>query len=314
MRIAIFSMVFLAIIACGEAPVSAADSGVDTQAQAAVSTDAPALAEEGGEQQEFTCPVCGEKFFAGRHGQSGLTMKCPKCGAEVCEKAEAEKGFCLGTDVGFFSTYVSRGLTITDGPVFQPDVWASYRGLTLSVWGSIDLTDKNKLGGEISELDYTLDYSNNIGKVAYSAGVIYYTFPNTSADDTSEVYAGLGYDVLLKPKLVVYYDFWQADGFYGVMSISHSFGLPELIKGIKSSIDLSAQVGLGSKNFNEFNLKVSHTTFTDYVLLASIPVSLTENLSIKPTMSYSSVLDKTIRTKNQHNDNMVFGGVISASF
>lgn len=314
MRTTLLLMTFIVLIACGGTPVFAADESTNTQPQAAAPTEAPALADEGGDQQEFTCPVCGEKFFAGRHGQSGLTVKCPKCGAEVCTKAEMEKVFCFGTDAGFFSKYVSRGLTLTDGPVFQPDIWASYKGFTLSIWGSMDLTDKNKLSGDFSEFDYTLDYSNNIGKLAYSGGVIYYNFLNTGAKDTSEVYAGVSCDVLLKPKLVVYYDFWQVDGFYGVISIRHSFGMPELIKGLKPSVDLSAQVGLGSKNFNEFNFKDSHTAFTDYVLTAAIPVSLTDNFSIKPTVSYSSVLDKTIRTKSSHNDNLIYGAVLSASF
>jgi len=308
MRIAIFSVVFLALIACGGAPVFAAVSDTNTQAQAATSTGA--TDNSGGEQQEYTCPNCGKKFSLGHHGESGETVKCPNCGA-VCEEG---KGFCFGTDVGFFSAYVSRGVKFTDAPVFQPDVWASYKGFTLNIWGNMDLTNKNRLSGDFTEFDYTLDYSNSIGPLSYSAGAIYYNFLNTSAGDTAEVYAGISYDVLLKPKLVVYYDFWQGDGFYGVMSISHSFELPELVKGIKSSVDLSAQVGLGSKNDNEYNFKDSHTAFTDYVLTAAIPVSLTGNLSIKPTVSYSSVLDKTIRTKNQHNDNMIYGGVVSASF
>jgi predicted RNA-binding Zn-ribbon protein involved in translation (DUF1610 family) len=313
MRTVILLMVLIAFIAFGGVPVFAADGDIDTQAQAAASTDTQAATDSGG-QQEFKCPGCGEMINIGGHSQSGQTMKCPECGAEVCEKAEEEKEFCFGADAGFFSKYVSRGITWTDGPVFQPDLWASYKGFTLSVWGSMDLTDKYDLGGEISELDYTLDYSNNIGPLAYSGGIIYYTFPNTGDDDTSEVYAGLGYDIMLQPKLVVYYDFWQADGFYGVMSFSHSFELPEVVKGVKSSVDLSAQVGLGSKNYNEFYSGDSHTAFTNYLLTVAIPVSLTDNFSLKPTVSYSSVLDRTIRTKNPHDDNVIFGAVVSASF
>ena len=311
MRIAVFSMVFLALIACGKAPVFAADSDVNTQAPAAASTEAPVPALPNcADMQEYKCPNCGKTFSLGRRGDSGEAVKCPNCGAEVCKE---EKGISLGADAGFFSKYVSRGLNYTDAPVFQPDVWASYKGFTLSIWGSMDLTKKNRLAGDFSEFDYTLDYSNSIGKFSYSAGTIYYNFLNTSASDTAEVYAGIGYDILLKPKLVVYYDFWQGDGLYGVVSIRHSFELPE-VKGVKSSLDLSAQVGIGSKNMNEYNFGDSHDAFTDYLLTAAIPVTLTDILSIKPTVSYSSVLDKTIRTKSSLNDNIIFGGVVSASF
>ncbi len=311
MRTAIIVMVFIALFVFGNAPVFAAEGDTGTQPQAATSTEVPDLP-ACGDMQEYTCPNCGKTFSLGRRGESGETVKCPYCGCEVCKE---EKGISLGADAGFFSKYVSRGLNYTDAPVFQPDVWASYKGFTLSIWGSMDLTDKNRLSGDFSEFDYTLDYSNCIGPLSYSGGAIYYNYLNTSASDTAEVYAGIGYDILLKPKLVVYYDFWQADGFYGVASIRHSFELPEFVKGIKSSVDLSAQVGLGSRNNNEFNFGGDkHTAFTDYLLTAAIPVSLTDVFSIKPTVSYSSVLDRTIRTKSRLNDNMIYGGVVSASF
>lgn len=265
--------------------------------------------------ETIKCPNCGENINIGRHGQEGLTVKCPHCGKEVdVKKMEEENGICYGADAGFFSKYVSRGVVTTDGPVFQPDIWVSYRNFTFSVWGNIDLTDLNGQGGNFNEADYTLDYSGSLNKLSYSAGLTYYTFPHTGADDTSEVYLGLGYDFPLNPKIAVYYDFWQADGFYGAFSLSHSFGLPKVWEQVEASLDISAQVGLGSKNFNSFNFGAEHTAFTDLVLTASLPVTVFEHVTVKPTVSYSSVLDRTIRTKNFRNDNIIYGGVISASF
>jgi len=304
-----FSFV-LTVLTC--MPVFAAEQQ-DMKAEdqtATPSGTSDALVADEGVSSMRTCSNCGKRFTVGRHGQEGQIMKCPYCGKE-CEKEE-EKGFCIGADMAFMSKYVSRGMTTNDDPVFEPNLWASYKGFTFSAWGNLDLTNYGGMSGNFNEADYTLDYSNSLDKLGYSVGVIYYTFPHSEAKDTSEVYAGVSYDVLLQPKIVVYYDFWQADGFYGNFSVSHGFELPE-IKGIKSSLDLSAQVGLGSKNFNEFNFGDSHTAFTDMVFTASLPVAISDHFSVKPTVSYSTALDRTIRTKNFKNDNVIWGAVISAS-
>jgi len=289
------------------APVFA-DGGV-----AAQDSDGEASAVD--DQQEVECPNCGGKFAVGRHGQEGLVMKCPHCGkeVEVCKKMEEEeKGLCYGMDMAFMSKYITRGTVSTDGPVFEPNIWASYKGLTLSVWGNLDLADRH--GGNITETDYAVDYSNSLGRLNYSAGLIYYAYPHTGSNDSSELYAGLGYDTILRPRLVVYYDYWQVDGYYGAFSIGHGFDLKEALKGLNASLDLSAQVGLGSKRFNNSNFGASHTAFTDLLLTSSLPVSLSDHITVKPTVCYSTVLDRTIRTKNFKNDNVVYGGVVSLSF
>ena len=244
---------------------------------------------------------------------SGETMNCPHCGKEICTKEEAEKVICFGADMAFMSMYVSRGMTTNNDPVFEPNLWVSYKGFTASFWGNMDLTNYNGMSGNFNEVDYALDYSNSLDKLGYSAGFIYYTFPHTGDNDTAEFYAGLGYDVLLKPKLIVYYDFLQVDGFYGNFAISHSFEVPEFSKAVKASFDLCAQVGMGSKNFNSFNFGCDHTSFSDMVFTASLPVSISDYFTVKPTVSYSTVLDRTIRTKNFKNDNVIWGAVLSAS-
>ena len=267
--------------------------------------------DEGGEVVQ--CPNCGTRVAVGRHGQEGQVMKCPYCGKEFCVREEVEKGLCYGVDAAFLSKYVARGVTTTDGWVFEPNVWASYKGFTGSVWANMDLTNRNRNRGEFNEVDITLDYSTSFGGLGLSGGSIYYTYPNTDAKDTAEVYAGVGYDMLLSPRLTVYYDFWQVDGFYGVFSLSHGFELPQPAPWMKPSLALSGQVGWGSKNFNSFNFGTDHSTFTDMVYTASLPVQVFDRFTVKPLVSYSSVLDRTLRSKNEHNDNVIWGAVFSAA-
>ena len=253
-------------------------------------------------QGQTVQPSCADAGDGG--GQTQKQVESPAC-------AEPEREICSGADASFFSKYVSRGVDMTDGPVFEPDAWISYRHFTATVWANVDLTDKNHKDGKFTEFDFTLDYSASIGKLGLSAGAIYYDY--VSAPNTAEVYGSVNYDTFLSPKLVVYYDCWQADGFYGVLSMGHTFCLPRPAKWLNPSLSLSGQVGWGSSNFNSYSWGANHSTFTDAVFTAGLPTRISSRLSLTPTVSYSTVLDRTIRTKNHKNDNIIWGAVVSAN-
>jgi len=50
-----------------------------------------------------------------------------------------------GADLDVVSRYVWRGLALSKGPVLQPEVWASYRDLTVSAWANVLLTSEAEL-------------------------------------------------------------------------------------------------------------------------------------------------------------------------
>ena len=100
----------------------------------------------------------------------------------------------VGTD--FVSSYVWRGLELGDVSM-QPTLGVSYKGLSLSAWGSVGLSNP----ADTKELDLTLAYSVggfNIGVTDYwfNAGLDplnrYFKY---AADETSHVFeANVGYD------------------------------------------------------------------------------------------------------------------------
>lgn len=299
----------MAVMSCAPALAGEREAVMEQGGVAAYSED-PA-----GEEASMKCPNCGERIVLGRHGHTGpATVCCPYCGKQICPAGEAEKAFSAGADAGFFSRYVSRGVVTTDGPVFQPDAWLSYNGLTFSVWGNMDLTDTNGNRGEFNELDFALSYSREWGKLDFSAGGVYYDFPNTDAADTAEVYASAGYDILLHPVIAVYYDFLEVDGFYASAGISHCIELPLGVDSVTASLDLSAQAGWGSRNFNQFNLGTERGAFTDLVVTAGLPVSLGKRFTITPSVGYSTVLDRGVREQNELDDNIVWGLTAQACF
>ena len=109
-------------------------------------------------------------------------------------KAQDTVETTVGTD--FVSSYVWRGLELGDVSM-QPTLGVSYKGLSLSAWGSVGLSNP----ADTKELDLTLAYSVggfNIGVTDYwfNAGLDplnrYFKY---AADETNHVFeANVGYD------------------------------------------------------------------------------------------------------------------------
>ena len=71
--------------------------------------------------------------------------------------ADEEISFDLTVD--HFGKYIWRGQNLDDDIVLQPGISANYNGLTVGIWGSMELTKINNCRNEITEFDFSLDYS-----------------------------------------------------------------------------------------------------------------------------------------------------------
>lgn len=121
-----------------------------------------------------------------------------------------------------FSHYVWRGITLTDGPVFQPSFTISHaNGLSLEVRGNVDLADDNDAAGKISEALFILDWAKRVGELEIGAGFVEFLFPNTPFPGTREVYLRLALDALVSPKLELHYDFDEIEGTYARLALAY---------------------------------------------------------------------------------------------
>src|SRR3972149_8340130 len=74
--------------------------------------------------------------------------------------AENELGFEIISD--FFSKYIWRGQNLNDDYVFQTGGTVNCGNLSAGIWGNLDLTNINDRSGDFSEVDYFLDYSDDL--------------------------------------------------------------------------------------------------------------------------------------------------------
>jgi hypothetical protein len=220
----------------------------------------------------------------------------------------------IGASADLLSKYIWRGQNLVDDWVLQPGANVSYRGITVSAWGNLDLTDENYHKGEFSEVDLTLDYSGQVPGsdfLNYSLGVIYYDFPvSGGGEDTWELYWGFGLDVPASPSVTVYHDVDEAEGTYISFGVGHSFeNAVEIGPDTWLGVDLSAGIGWGSSGYNESYWTVNKSAMNDLVLSAAFPFEVA-GFTITPSVNYVTLMSDEIRSPNAYGSNdMWYTGV-----
>ena len=237
---------------------------------------------------------------------------CEACGLN----SDTERpGLNLKLDMA--SKYVSRGVCISDRPVFQPCAGLTLDGFEASAWGSLDTTAANGRRHSFQELDYTLGYSRQLKDVpgvkslTLSAGHIWYVFPAQNPGRTRELYAGAQMeDVPLKPSVTAYHDYVQADGVYVSPTLEHTFCVCRDVL----HLTLKGGVGWSDGGMNRFNIGVERNVagFVDATLSATLTWKLTELLSISGTIAGSQLVDRRLREfakEDGANAGFVWGGL-----
>lgn len=216
----------------------------------------------------------------------------------AAEAVSAENDIEFGVTSDFFSKYIWRGQNLDDDFVFQPSISASYKGLTASVWGNLELTNINGNSGDFSELDYSLDYSAampGIDGVGYSVGAIYYDFPGTVVKDTTEVYWGLNFELPLNPSVTVYHDVDEAEGSYVSLAVGHSIeNILEITPDIPVGLDLGASLGWGSGSYNKYYWGTEQSKLQDLALSVAFPMELA-GWTVAPNLNYVMLVSDDIR-------------------
>lgn len=215
-------------------------------------------------------------------------------GVSTAAPAAAQGEF--GITASFFSSYVWRGLSLTNKPVLQPDISLSLplgaASLTVGGWGNVELgsydgeDDITQGGGSsfnLSEFDPYAEIGFSAGKAEIALGGIGYIYPNeddapaNSDINTFEVYGTIGLGVPLNPTLAVYYDVSKVKGLYVEGSISHDIPLgPKALTlgalvGYSSSMKPSADDE--SANFSDDGL--THVDLSAEIELSAGPFSIT---------------------------------------
>ncbi|NOY23808.1 MAG: hypothetical protein GXO70_09915 [Acidobacteria bacterium] len=162
----------------------------------------------------------------------------------ICFNANA---FDMKGEISIRSGYSWRGLQINDAAVFQPSVMFSSGNFWAEVWGNMDLTNVNDDQYHMNEVDITIGYDWEFSKVTMSTGAIHYTYPGSEEAATTELFAGVLFDIPLSPAFTMYHDVDQFEGTFIEFSISHSFQV--FSEDFSDGLTFTAMIGYGSADF-----------------------------------------------------------------
>ncbi len=226
--------------------------------------------------------------------------------------AEDEITFELTAD--YFSKYIWRGQNLNDDPVFQPGISAAYGNLTAGIWGSLDLTNINDRNSDFFEVDYYLDWSDDLPDfegISYSVGVIYYDFPGSYADgtrlpDTLEAYLGLNFDLPASPSITFYHDLDEVEGTYISLGIGHSVKqVLELSPDVPVGMDIGATLGWGSGSYDKYYWGTDQGKINDLAISVSFPFELA-GWTFTPSVNYVTLLSDDIRDTDAYGTDSDF--------
>lgn len=252
----------------------------------------------------------------------GLAILISACGVKAAKELASpskqdEQVVKFGISADYYSKYIWRGQNLNNESVFQPAVSVSAYGFTGSIWGNLDLTNKNDNSGQFNEFDWALDYTATVPgteNLNFSIGTIYYRFPHTPFHPTTEVYGGLGWDVALSPSIKLYHDIDEIDGSYVQLGIGHTFEKIYVVnEKCYCGLQLGASVGWGSGGYNHGYFGVDNSKLNDLTLASGLPFCI-DSWTIRPSVNYVTMLSDAIRQATDKSDNVWWGIGLSTSF
>jgi len=226
----------------------------------------------------------------------------------------------ISADLGVYNKYVWRGMVLTDEAVLQPGASLEFMGFGLGIWGNMDLTDINENSSEFNEIDYTLSYGLAVPMFDLNFGLIYYDFPNTTANATTELFVEASAGVILSPSIGIYADIDEIKGTYISLGAGHSIPLNPTL-----SLDIDAALGLGTKGYTDGYFGVAEITpstdalsagVSDFSIGASVSFSVIPMISVTPSVTYATLLGdvKDSKADGEDTDALVIGATASFSF
>lgn len=185
--------------------------------------------------------------------------------------------------LGVYDKYLWRGIDLSDSTaVTQGAAELSAGGFTLGVWANAQLgTDGAYDGGEINEVDVTLEYGFDLGEMlSLTVGNVTYLLKDLN--DTNEAYVGATVNTLLSPTLTVYWDWDEAkeNGLFYSAAVSHTFEPCS-----HTGINLGALVSYNDES--DYSVG-DYSDWHNYELSVSVDLKPIENLTITPSLLYSS--------------------------
>jgi hypothetical protein len=202
------------------------------------------------------------------------------------------------------SKYVLRGVNTVNNWVYQQNTSVQLGNLTTSLWGNMELTNQNgsiynrsKPAGTFTEWDFSIEYATRWKNLNIALGWVDYQYPSTGWERTREAYLSLSVDSPLSTSLTVYRDVGVAKGTY----ITAGLEVP-----LRQRLQMSVQAGYGCPKFNGYYNGCEVASWVDLTLGLSTTIDMSKGWQLKPTLWFSTLLDKRLLAGQPNRQNVWF--------
>ena len=212
----------------------------------------------------------------------------------------------MNFDAGFalYSNYTWRGYQVQDAASLQPHAQVSWpdNGFSLGLFSALAVQDRD-IYEDADKLEFQLAYGRQFETQTptnFQAGFLYHDFPRIDADNanTAEIFASIGWENQINPKLTVYRDVDASDALYINPTIGREFPL-----GQTGQYALNIQLGAG------FTDKLLDTDgdegfgLQDLQARASVGINVGGNGVLRPTIGFNKAAETVYA-----DETLVWGG------
>ena len=229
------------------------------------------------------------------------------------------------------SAYMSRGATLNDEAVFQPDLYVAMPyGFDFELWATMDLTDNDKscapdTKGRWSEFDFILGWNailpedSPIGLRIYST---YYTYPQDTYDNDYDAGLALSGNCILNPTVTLIHECEKGDNIRVDFAVSHTFDLSAILEAL--TLKIKAETTFGTDKWMSYKYDIvdedgtsrndADAGFNDIQAKATLGYSLTDAWSIALVGGYGTLLGDARDAAKITGDKkeLAYGGINTA--
>jgi len=230
-------------------------------------------------------------------------------GLTGCAELRGNERSTVSTSQVVATEYWFRGVPRSLQPVTQGDLQVDTplaTGGTLSfvTWYNLQLTNKtgdavfpDGQGGQNTEIDLLLDYTQAFGRTKVSAGGIAYQLPQVGPS-TKEAYVTGAIEALgITHALSAYYDIDRLDDFYFSYQLSHAIELDQ-----RWNAAMAVLLGWMSAGQSEGYFGKAHSGFSDLLLTGALTYHFDPNTSVFLKVAGVTVPDDELADQLQSND------------
>ena len=225
--------------------------------------------------------------------------------------AESEEPSFTGVlDAFAFSQYVWRGYEFNPESVFQPYLRLNDAGFEVAARGTLDFTDANGMKGEFSDYNLRAGLAKRTKMAEIALTYNYYGYRGERLK-TQELALELAWGNPFFVGLDVYWDFDQADGFYGRLSTGFAW------KAGFFSLIPSVSVGGATSKYLDYYFGVDSNSFCDLQVSLRAEAELATGIAIVAEGDYSELLTGDLREARKtfaRGDKFWWGGGVSLRF